>query len=72
VVGVYIPLFILATYVLWKKVSKGQKINLVMALAMVFFGLSTISVSNLCDCTIRQSPGLINVGCSTGSLAFIG
>lgn len=39
-VGVFIPLLIVATYAQWKKISNGQKINAVMAFTTIFFGLA--------------------------------
>lgn len=56
VVGLFIPLLIIAGYAQWKKVSKGRKINLVMAFTTVFFGLSITTVSNLCGLT-APGPG---------------
>ena len=69
-IGLFIPLLIVASYVQWKKVSRGRKINLVMAFTTAFFGLSTIAVSNLCDGAIHQSLSLIDIGYSTGSLVY--
>ncbi|KAF9779276.1 hypothetical protein BJ322DRAFT_1113616 [Thelephora terrestris] len=39
-VGLFVPLLIAASYAQWNKVSKGQKINAVMAFTIVFFGLA--------------------------------
>jgi len=38
-VGAFIPLLIVASYAQWKKVSRGQELNLVTALTTIFFGL---------------------------------
>jgi hypothetical protein len=46
-IGVFIPLLFVASYAQWKKVSKGQKLNVVMVLTTIFFGLSIPTVSDL-------------------------
>ncbi|KAF9646495.1 hypothetical protein BDM02DRAFT_3188775 [Thelephora ganbajun] len=42
-VGTFVPLFILASYAQWKKVSRGRKIHLITAFTTVFFGLTIIA-----------------------------
>lgn len=46
IIGMFIPLLILASYAQWKKVSRGRKVNLVMVFTTIFFGLATVTVSN--------------------------
>jgi len=48
-IGVFIPLLIVAGYAQWSKALKGRRVNVVMAFTTVFFGLSVISVSNFRD-----------------------
>jgi hypothetical protein len=45
-IGLFIPLFIVASYAQWKKMSMGRKINLVNAFTTIFFGISITAVSN--------------------------
>jgi len=47
--GVFVCLFIVACYVQWDKFRRGRGLNLVMALAIVFFGftLTTVSVEKV-------------------------
>lgn len=47
----FVPLLVVAVYAQWKKVSKGQRINAVMAFTTVFFGLTIPTVSKF-----RNSP----------------
>lgn len=72
VIGLFIPLLLVASYAQWKKVSRGRKVNRVMAFATIFFGLTSIAVSNLCDRDIRRRLSQVDVGRSTGSLACTG
>ena len=71
-VGCFIPLLIVASYAQWKKVSRGRKVNLVMAFTTVFYGLTIIVVSNFCGRVVHRSLGLIELEHSTASLACVG